>query len=154
MKILTPQSFLDFFSGHINKKGGHRYAVLATQGLQSFPQARNVVIRNYNLKDHKLRIYTHGLSEKVGQLKSSPYSSFCWYEPMQKIQIQMYTKATIANNPELSLSLFEQASKQTKSDYITNGIQYLQVIDFNVIEYKFLKLDSPEHIHFEYKPVM
>ena len=72
----------------INKKT----ATLSTmpQSSEDFPASRIVVLREFDVKNMRLTVFTHSLSEKVEEISNNPNSTLVWYDHEEGLQIQFY----------------------------------------------------------------
>lgn len=155
--------FLEILKKETLIKKGQRVIALATQS-DDYPKSRNVIIRDFQISENRLRIYTHGLSAKVEELNKNPKCSLLWYHPKKKIQIQFYANAQIIDNEKILQSVFSNVSDHSKKDYYgpKPGLDYLKnkdeahhknhfcIIDFKISRYILLKLDPEEHLKLEY----
>jgi general stress protein 26 len=72
----------------INKKT----AILSTmpQSPENFPASRMIVLREFDVKNMRLTVFTHALSEKVEEISKNPNSTLVWYDSEEGLQIQFY----------------------------------------------------------------
>jgi hypothetical protein len=117
--MMNPQLdlFLDLIKKEVLRKKGVNWATLSTVSDEG-PSARTVVLRTFRTINQEMliRIYTHGLSAKVEQIKKFPKVELCWYLPAKSVQIQFSGKATILDDQDSS-KIWNTIPSHSRKDY-------------------------------------
>ena len=152
---MTFEDFISTFKINLKKRGGTRYAVLSTFGID-YPKSRHVVLRSF--KEDRIHIYTHSLSSKVEELSANSKCNLCWYSDRHRIQLTFYGEGKI-----LETDASEKIKKEVNdlkdyqgikpgSDFILDNTEeiHFAVIEFKIHELIALKLDSSQHEKYVY----
>lgn len=83
------------------------------------PRLRSVVLRDVQLEDRELICYTDFRSDKVNEIKGSPWVEWLAYDPVTRVQIRLRGIASIHNNDKQSEQHWCESSPEHRRGYIT-----------------------------------
>ena len=138
--------------GTVDRKSSFRLPVLSTSINNNIFQ-RIVVARNYNEFDHSLLIFTDRESQKYSQLHHNKNCSLLFWDPKQKLQVQVQGEASIVENKKTH---WEKLNNKQKDDYRINPFPGKKISSamnygfnspdnrFEVISIKFKQMDILE----------
>ncbi|MER0441327.1 pyridoxamine 5'-phosphate oxidase family protein [Emticicia sp. W12TSBA100-4] len=86
-----------------------------------FPEQRTVVLRNINLEEKTLRFHTDIRSEKINHLRQNDALSWLFYDAELKLQLRIYTKATIHHTNDIADRAWENSRLASKMCYTTQA---------------------------------
>ena len=104
------------FQGVKKRKSKFHNVVLNTISLESKPEARTVVIRNFCRDELTLNIHSDKRSKKIMEIKKNNNVSLNFYDDQKKIQLRVRGKATIKNSKKKS---WDELSNWSKRCYLT-----------------------------------
>lgn len=118
-----------------NAKSAFHQGSIATIN-NNFPEQRTVVLRNVNLGEKTLRFHTDIRSEKVNHLYQNNALSWLFYDAELKLQLRIYTTATIYNSNDITKNAWENSRLASKMCYTTQAtsgsiLSEPEIIDVN-----------------------
>lgn len=99
-----------------------RTPVLATQGLDGFPQARTVVLRQADIANWTLTAFTDTRSPKCAELSSQPQAQLVFWSTRLNWQLRVCAKTTVYTQGERVDAAWERV-RQSKAagDYLSTA---------------------------------
>ncbi len=101
-------------------KSAFHQGIIATIN-NDFPEQRTVVLRNINLDEKTLRFHTDIRSEKINHLRQNNALSWLFYDAELKLQLRIYTKATIHHTNDMADRAWENSRLASKMCYTTQA---------------------------------
>ncbi len=101
--------------GALDSKHPFRYINLGTNG-KDFPEVRTVVLRKVDEQLNCL-VYTDFRSVKVQEMLASPLVSLHFYNPKQRVQLQIQAKAIIHHQDSLTSAYWSQVQGDAQKAY-------------------------------------
>lgn len=116
-------------------KSAFHQGIIATIN-NDFPEQRTVVLRNINLEEKTLRFHTDIRSEKINHLRQNDALSWLFYDAELKLQLRIYTKATIHHANDITDKAWESSRLASKMCYTTQAksgsiLSEPEIIDVN-----------------------
>lgn len=106
------------FRGAVQNRHPYHTPVLATTNGE-FPSARTVVLRETNVEERQLLIYTDARTHKVEDLKQCPFASVVFWDKGKSVQIRAKGKVTIHRQNELAKIKWDKIPAKNRRDYAT-----------------------------------
>lgn len=149
----------------LDKESPLRTAILASVDEKGMPQARVLIIREFDEQDMQLRFFTDARSHKVVDMKASPNVQLVFYDAGQKLHFRMNGTATLHLRSELTNELWGQLPEYGRGDYLSQqppgasivdptegwnrdtafGSDNFMVVDVKVHDVDWLKLSASGH---------
>ena len=83
--------------------------------------SRVMVLREFSLKERKMRFHTDYRAPKIDQYSSSQSATVIGYDPKLKIQIKLQGEISVYHNNAITKSAWEQSSARSKKCYSVKG---------------------------------
>ena len=135
-----------------------RYVTLSTVSPDGLPEARVVVLRQFDAANYTFRIYTDARTPKMKSINATPTVELLFYDHRKLTQIRV--KATCEEQKH-DAALFAQQHEAAQKDYTTavppgtplKGMDQLEyteenhftVLTFKAIQIDYLRLKRPNH---------
>lgn len=97
-----------------------RTLVLATQGLDGWPQARTVVLRAVEAASWRLSVYTDARSPKCAELRAHSAAQMVFWSPRLGWQLRVAAQATVLSEGEAVRTAWARMStSRSATDYLS-----------------------------------
>lgn len=96
-----------------------RSPVFATVDDQGWPQARVVILRDFDPSEMVLRVFTDSRSPKVSQLSSTPQAQLVFYDRNRQLHFRVSGETTLHTGDALTKSLWPDLPEFGRGDYLS-----------------------------------
>tara|TARA_R110002111_G_scaffold107056_2_gene165443 strand:+ start:6744 stop:7355 length:612 start_codon:yes stop_codon:yes gene_type:complete len=83
------------------------------------PRVRTVILRDVQTEERELVCYTDQRSDKICELKDSPWMEWLTYDPITRVQIRLRGSATVHIQDECAEQHWQDSSPEHRRGYIT-----------------------------------
>lgn len=163
--------FSEFHTATTSHEHPFRFCVLGTIGINSHPQTRWVVFREFNAgPDFTFLIYTDRRSSKIQDLKQNPAASLLFYNEEKRLQLRINGSGHIITDQNLLDQHWEQSAKYGASSYTSElppgtpiskpenawswdkeDRSHFCILRIEMKRIEFLQLDGEQHIRGEFR---
>lgn len=147
-----------------SRKSPWRCLALATVGRDGHPELRNLVLRDFDRTDRKLRFHTDVRSPKWAQVEHHASVSILGYDPVRQLQIRLRGTATCHYGDAIAQAAWEKSHRMSRACYaaahapgtqvdtpptapvcLDNGVNHFGVLIARYSEMEVLKLAAGGH---------
>ncbi|MEQ8707206.1 MAG: pyridoxamine 5'-phosphate oxidase family protein [Phaeodactylibacter sp.] len=101
------------------RKGDYQKPIIATIDADGFAQQRVVVLRDVDLQQRMLTLFTDARSEKVKALQDTPLLSWLFWDERKKVQIRMIGRVVLEQGSDRCQKLWDRLPVQGRTSYAT-----------------------------------
>lgn len=102
----------------VDRKSQMHTPVISTVGEGGFPEARTVVLRQFDLTARTLRFHTDARSPKIAQMEADSRVSALFYDRDAKVQIRARGKAIIHGEDEVARIAWDSSKAFARRCYL------------------------------------
>lgn len=118
----TPDKFLHdawhlLIKAAIKRHGSYQKPSIATVDADGFARQRVVVLREVDMQQRRLTLFTDSRSEKVTELRDRPNLSWLFWDERKKVQIRMIGSAVLEEGSERCRQYWDRLPVQGRSSY-------------------------------------
>ena len=106
-----------FRAGLADRRHGFHLMTLATRGQDEFPEARTVVLRDFDPVGRLIYFYTDLRSPKARELRADPRATLVLFDRESRCQTRVRATCIIHMNDELSLAAWGKAEPAHRAMY-------------------------------------
>lgn len=99
------------------RKGNYQKPGIATIAPDGFAQQRVVVLRDVDMSQRLLTLFTDARSEKVRDLQQNPHLSWLFWDERKKVQIRMSGQAILEQGTDRCRSYWGRLPVQGRASY-------------------------------------
>ncbi len=120
---------------------------------ESRPRIRSVVLRDVQTESRELICYTDQRSDKINEIKASPWVEWMAYDSVTRVQIRLRGVASIHINDAYSEQHWRESSPEHRRGYITVSVPGTKAESAvpNLPDYLFDRLPNDEETQLGYE---
>jgi len=123
LKEIEKEIYLSLSKGVKERESNFHKAVLATTNLENKPEARTVVLRNFEKKKLALSIHSDHRANKVVELNNNNNVSLLFYDEEKKIQLRIRGWTQVLKSEKKSWNKLSNWSKRCYLTDISPGVR-------------------------------
>jgi len=104
--------------GARDRRSAFHTPVLVTNGLDGYPAARTVVLREFDVQHRSFIIHTDVRSAKTVELKADERAVVVFYDAQKKIQIRVKGRCQIHHQDDVSRSAWQRLAAISRRCYL------------------------------------